>query len=280
MPNLSEFKTQITRVQDINKITKAMELVSTSKLKKLGKKVVDMQEYISEVYKMFVRIIDNSDNSKYLFNKKKEYKNPVWIVIGSNLGLCGGYNSNIIKLAKKNISKSDNVITVGTKMTNFFKGNNYNVFEQILNVDENFSIKSLTQLTSDLISKYNNEEIDAIKILYTKFINNATFQETVLDLIPIIRKENEIKDQKSEKEILFEPDASTILEMNMGFYVNTIIYGSIMESQLSEHASRRIAMEAASKNGKELYEEYKSLYNKKRQEGITQEIIEIVAGSL
>ncbi|WP_338983616.1 ATP synthase F1 subunit gamma [Spiroplasma endosymbiont of Othius punctulatus] len=276
MANLSELKNQIARTQDTNKITKAMEMVATSKFKKLSSKVLGMQDYMRDTYKLFVDIIANTSDSQYMCNSDFVPKKTLWILVGSNLGLCGGYNSNAIKLAKKHISKTDDYVIVGNKMRNFCKAENLNVVNQFLSVDENFTIQDVTaELTADMIAAYNSGSIQSIKILYTKFINNVTFEETVLDILPIVKKEN----LTNRNEFLFEPSASEILKSSINFYLSTIVFGSIMESHLSEQASRRQAMDNASKNGKDLVDELKSQFNRKRQENITQEITEIVAGA-
>ncbi|QHX35608.1 F0F1 ATP synthase subunit gamma [Spiroplasma sp. TIUS-1] len=276
MANLSELKSQIANTQDTNKITKAMEMVATSKFKKLSNRVLSMQDYIRDTYKLFVDIIANTSQSQYMCDEGFKPGKTLWILVGSNLGLCGGYNSNAIKLAKKHINKNDDFVVVGNKMRNFCRAENLNIVNEFLSVDEKFTIQDVTDgLTADLISAYNNETIQSIKIIYTKFINNVTFEETVLDILPIVK----LKKPSSNSEVIFEPSASEILKSSISFYLSTIIFGSIMESQLSEQASRRQAMDNASKNGKDLVEELKSQFNRKRQENITQEITEIVAGS-
>lgn len=277
MANLSELKSQIANTQDTNKITKAMEMVATSKFKKLSKRVLCMQDYIRDTYKLFVDIIANTSQSQYMCKEGFEPGKTLWILVGSNLGLCGGYNSNAIKLAKKHIKDDDDFVVVGNKMRNFCRAENLNIVNEFLSVDEKFTIQDVTDgLTTDLISAYNNGSIQSIKILYTKFINNVTFEETVLDILPIVKLK---KPADRVAEVIFEPSASEILKGSISFYLSTIIFGSIMESQLSENASRRQAMDNASKNGKDLVDELKSQFNRKRQENITQEITEIVAGS-
>ncbi|ASP27824.1 F0F1 ATP synthase subunit gamma [Spiroplasma corruscae] len=275
MANLSELKNELRSTKDIGKITGAMELVATAKLKKISKRLGNIQSYLNDVYEIFNYIITHTNDSKYMKKKGKEPDNILWIVIGSNLGLCGGYNSNIIKLVKKHVSKNDLIIPIGTKVLNFAKFNNYNIYKSLTNIDVDFSNEQSRELSIWLLENYLKNEFGAIRIIYTKFINNVTFDATVLNMLPI-----EVpKDDKDHDDLTLEPNAEIVLQTSVSMYLNTILFGTIIESQVSEQASRRMAMESATKNGKEIAEKLGILYNRKRQEGITQEISEIVGGA-
>ncbi|AHI52401.1 ATP synthase F1 subunit gamma [Spiroplasma culicicola] len=275
MANLSELKSQISSVNDIGKITGAMELVATAKLKRISKRVGDIHQYLEEVYNVFNYIINHSEDSIYLKKPNQEIKKTLWVVISSNLGLCGGYNSNIFKLINNKIKSNDEVVAIGSKILSHCNSNNLKVKKSLLDVDVNFTSDQAKNLASDLLSIYSQGEVDAINIVYTKFINNATFEPSIINLFPIIKD----KTVTSSEDILLEPDPETILATSVSLYLNTIIFGTILESQLSEQASRRTAMEAATKNGKELSHTLNIAYNRKRQENITQEISEIVGGA-
>ncbi|QBQ07268.1 F0F1 ATP synthase subunit gamma [Spiroplasma gladiatoris] len=276
MANLGELKTQIASVKDIGKITGAMELVATAKLKRISKRVGDIHAYMDEIYNVFDYIVSHSEDSIYLKKPDTQINKTLWVVITSNLGLCGGYNANIIKAIKGRIGSNDEVVAIGNKAISYCNSNKLNIRRAITDVDVNYTSDNANFLASDLLSWYSQREIDAINVVYTKFINNVTFEPHIINLFPIIKVE---ETNETHEDILLEPDAETVLATGVALYLNTIIFGTILESQLSEQASRRTAMEAATKNGKELSESLSIAYNRKRQENITQEISEIVGGA-
>lgn len=283
MPNLSGLKAEITSVSNIGKITGAMELVATAKLKRIQKRAQGVQMYVSEVYSLFNEIIVNSEKSKYLRSNAEGLKKTLYVVVNSNLGLCGGYNSNLNKVVKAEIKKDDEIYAIGNKAVSFCKNNHYKIKKQDLSVDVDFTSESAREIAINILTMYNSGEFDEIKLAYTKFINSVTMEPTILRIFPIIK----IADNKKEKEepkgpvaqMAFEPDAESVLSSSVSLYLNTIIFGTFIESQLSEQASRRTAMEAATKNGKDLKSSLSLLYNRKRQAAITQEITEIVSGA-
>ncbi|AGR41759.1 ATP synthase F1 subunit gamma [Spiroplasma diminutum] len=277
MPNLSELKSEINNINDIGKITGAMELVATAKLKKISKRMGSIQTYLNEVYDIFNYIISHSEDSIYLKKPNQVSNKTLWIVIGSNLGLCGGYNSNIFKTLKPLINKqTDNVIAIGSKVVSFCKANNIEIKEQYTDIDVDFSNEQSRKMSVNLLNYFVQKEFDEIKIVYTKFINNVTFEPKVLDMFPIEKKE---EDNEIHQDVILEPDPETVLTTSVSMYLNTILFGTIIESQVSEQANRRMAMEAANKNGKEISENLSVLFNRKRQENITQEISEIIGGA-
>ncbi|WP_338972416.1 ATP synthase F1 subunit gamma [Spiroplasma endosymbiont of Panorpa germanica] len=278
MPNLSNLKAEIANVKDIGKITSAMELVATAKLKRVAKRISEVKVYVAEVYQVFNEIISSSQKSIYLAEANKKFNKTLWVVINSNLGLAGGYNSNVNKKVLKQMKEKDEVLAIGQKAVNYFKEHKKIIHDQILDVDVNFTNNRAREISAEILAKYNNELFDEIQICYTKFINNVTFEPTLLRLFPIVKK-NDDQLVKTKSLTTFEPSADEVLEASVMMYINTIVFGTIIESQVSEQASRRTAMESATKNGGELQEELSILYNRKRQDAITQEITEIVGGA-
>ncbi|WP_369024523.1 ATP synthase F1 subunit gamma [Mycoplasma capricolum] len=276
MPNLSGLKTEISSVRNISKITNAMQLVASAKLRKISKKVIDTHNYVSEVYSLFNDIIRQTDKSVFLKESNFKANKTLWVVINSNLGLCGGYNSNVNKLVLQNLKLEDEIFAIGSKAVSFFRSKKIKIKNQITNIDINFTNKKARSISNDLLDMYINHEFDEIKIVYTKFINNVTFEPAIIRIFPIIKLENNFKHSQS---LVFEPDAEQILSSTILIYINAIIYGTIIESQVSEQASRRTAMENATNNGKNLEQTLSLKYNRQRQGAITQEISEIVSGA-
>ncbi|WP_434335878.1 ATP synthase F1 subunit gamma [Mycoplasma capricolum subsp. capricolum] len=276
MPNLSGLKTEISSVRNISKITNAMQLVASAKLRKISKKVIDTHNYVSEVYSLFNDIIRQTDKSVFLKESNFKANKTLWVVINSNLGLCGGYNSNVNKLVLQNLKLEDEIFAIGSKAVSFFRSKKIKIKNQITDIDINFTNKKSRSISNDLLDMYINHEFDEIKIVYTKFINNVTFEPAIIRIFPIIKLENNFKHSQS---LVFEPDAEQILSSTILIYINAIIYGTIIESQVSEQASRRTAMENATNNGKNLEQTLSLKYNRQRQGAITQEISEIVSGA-
>ncbi|AGJ91055.1 ATP synthase F1 subunit gamma [Mycoplasma putrefaciens] len=280
MANLSSLKAEIASVKNIGRITNAMQLVASAKLRRIGKKVVQTHEYVTEVYTLFNDIIKNSDKSLYLKEDEHDLKKTLWIVINSNLGLCGGYNLNINKLVMKNIKPDDEIYAIGSKAVSFYKARKIKIKEQKTNIDINFTSDQAKQMGNDILGLYTSKEFDDIKIVYTKFVNNVTHEPTILRLFPIIKNtDQQNNNQNFKAKLVFEPSAEEILETAISLYLNAVLYGTIIESQVSEQASRRNAMENATNNGKSLEYDLSLKYNRQRQGAITQEISEIVSGA-
>ncbi|EOA07319.1 ATP synthase gamma chain [Mycoplasma yeatsii 13926] len=280
MPNLSGLKAEISSVKNIGKITNAMQLVASAKLRKIGKRVVETHQYVTEVYTLFNNIITNSDKSIYLKDDEKSLKKTLWIVINSNLGLCGAYNSNVNKLVMENIKPNDQVYAIGSKAVSFYKARKIKIKAEKTDVDINFTNKQARLLGNDILSFYTSGEFDDIRLVYTKYINNVTYEASILRLFPIIKiNDKEQENNSSKAKIVFEPSAEEILDTAISLYLNSVLYGTIVESQVSEQASRRNAMENATNNGKALEHTLSLKYNRDRQGAITQEISEIVSGA-
>lgn len=276
----TDLKKQITSITSTSKITQAMKLVATAKLKKVGKRISNSKPYFAEVYTVFNDIISKADDS--IYQKKdgiKDSKRTCWIIVNSNLGLCGGYNININKLVLQQLRKSDCIIAIGSKAETFYAHKGYEIMQTRKDIDINFSYDDAREFAQEILSGFNGNTYDEIKIAYTKFINNVTFEPTILQLLPIIKVTQHEEPKHINVITEFEPDPATILENAVPMYLNTILFSSIVESQVSEQASRRVAMENATDNANAMLEKLSLLYNRKRQAAITQEITEIVAGA-
>lgn len=273
-------KSQIKSIEKISKITKAMELVATAKLKKVGKRIADSKPYFAEVYTIFNEIIRQADESIYLNKDANRVCKTIWIVINSNLGLCGGYNININRKVASQIKAGDSVIAIGSKAHSFYKSRNFNVIEVYDQIDINFTYEQARTMATEILSKYNEKEYEEIRISYTKFVNNVTFEPAILQILPINKFENASQKNCELKAITeFEPDVKTVLETSVPFYVMAILFSAIVESKFSEQASRRTSMENSTNNANDIKEKLTLKYNRNRQAAITQEISEIVAGA-
>lgn len=258
-----------------------MELVATSKLRKTRNQLDQSKPYYSEVARTVAGLLANcQDNSESMYlRKNNKTTRDVYIVIGSSLGLCGGYNVNVFKEIKDVIKSDDYVYSIGSKVTSYLKknhaGTTNNEFEDLIST---FDFKDVTRLVSQLTRMYCNQEIRKIRIVYTEFVNNLTFKPRIVTLLPIDTDTFE-NIEISNKETLFEPSPEEVLNSLIPMYLQAVIYGYIIESVTSENAARRTSMENATDNADELTEQLLLKYNQARQTAITNEISEIVAGA-
>ena len=272
-------KRRIKSVNSTKKITKAMQLVSTSKLKKCRDVFDKNSVYTSETLNLVKEVLSNVKDSDNKYLVKKDVKAKLYIVITSNLGLCGGYNANVLSLVKEQIDfNNDYVITLGTKGSSFFKKRQYNISYNVEEESTGNEQEVSKKVALKALEMFINNEVGEVHIIYTKFVNSLTFTATDLLLLPVeVNFEEENKGPKTE--LIIEPNTEEVLNELLPFYFNSVIYGCLIESHVSEQASRRTAMENATDNAEEISDKLLIQYNKARQSAITQEITEVVAGA-
>ena len=271
-------KRRIKSVNSTKKITKAMELVSTSKLKRCRDAFDRNSVYTSETLELVQEVLANVKNVDNQYLVKKDIKSKLYIVITSNLGLCGGYNANVYSLVKDNVDlENDYLITLGSKGNSYFNKRGYNIVHSINEETTGLEQEASKQIASKALEMFTNNSVGEVHIIYTKFVNSLTFRAEDLKLLPVEVIEKEVSGPTQE--LMIEPDANEVLNELLPFYFNSVIYGSLIESHVSEQASRRTAMENATDNAEEISGKLLIQYNKARQSAITQEITEVVAGA-
>lgn len=277
--NMQSIKRRIKSVESTEKITKAMQLVATSKLRKTRNQLEELKPYYSKVQETVAQILESNKgmiDNPYLQENKDGH--TVYIVITSSLGLCGGYNSNIFKTMNEVLQKDDEIYMIGTKGLSYLHHRQMNCHDEYISLNSSLEFKDIVRMVNELTRRYKDKEISKIKIIYTQFVNNLTFTPRVVDLLPV--STDEFKDIKgTHKETLFEPSPSAVLNSLIPMYLQSVIYGYLVESVTSENASRRTSMENATDNAQELIEDLLLKYNQARQTAITNEISEIVAGA-
>lgn len=277
--NMQSIKRRMKSVESTKKITKAMQLVATSKLRKTRNQLEDLKPYYSMVQETVAEILESNkgmiDNAYLKENKEGK---SVYIAITSSLGLCGGYNANVFKTIDNEIQDDDIVYMIGTKGASYLNHRHIEYNHDYLNLNSSLDFKEIVRLVGELTTKYRNKEIKQIKIIYTEFVNNLTFTPRTVTLLPV--DTNEFDDiTVTHKYTVFEPSANDVLNHLIPMYLQSVIYGYLVESVTSENASRRTSMENATDNAEELIEDLSLKYNQARQTAITNEISEIVAGA-
>ncbi len=280
--NLRDIKRRIKSVNSTEHITNAMKLVSTAKLRKAKNTFEKTREYFHYITESIEEVFNNATDipRKYL-SGNREIKKTCYIIITSCRGLCGGFNSNVIKVAEKEMSKDTEktvIVAVGIRGRDYFLKRSYNIHSEYSAPPENISFVETKEISQPIIAMFDRGEIDEVVLIYTSFVSMMEQKVKTVTLLPF-NIENDPEVMKTEKMVDYEPSVEEVFNYLVPKYVEIMIYGAIVESATCEHAARRIAMESATDNAREMLADLSLFYNRARQASITREICEIVAGS-
>lgn len=273
-----EIKNRIRSMHSTRQITKAMELVAASKLRREQVRVLSSRPYFETLYAAINEIVDANQDFSSAYLMTRPVKKTAWIVIAGDRGLAGGYNSNVLKLARREMEgKETMVLPIGKKAADFFRSRKYALLSEQYAEAEDISAGDCFSIARLLCKGYLAGEFDAVHIAYTNFVSVLTQMPSALQILPLLRKETTAR--RKPRDILYEPDSITVFDAIMPEYVGGVLYGALCESRAAEQAARRTAMDAATRNADEMIDGLSLKYNRARQAAITQEITEIVAGS-
>ncbi len=287
--NMREIKSHIKSINQMRQITKAMKLISTSKLKKARAQLEVTLPYFNKVKETIADILEHSGDveSKFFDLKdKKEGKKKAYIILTGDKGLAGGYNSNIIKLAERTIGKDkDNaaLLVAGISGRAYFVRKNYNVHTEFDYAVQNPTVYRAREITDIILDMYNKQEVDEVDIIYTEMVSAISLQPKVLKLLPIEISAlcEDIKDIeiKIDEKAKYEPSPAAVLDILIPKYIKGIMYGVFVQAFTSEQSARMTAMDNATTNADDMLQKLNLYYNRARQAAITQEISEIVGGA-
>ena len=278
---MKEIKTRIKSVESTKQITKAMELVSSSKFRKAKERAESSRPYFNTLYNTVQDIAKNTSNSKNVFLKERKVNNVCYIVVAGDRGLAGGYNSNILKaVIAHNKLGTGSAIPVGKKAKESLSKRGYKVMDYIESV-EKCVYEDANRVAKIAMEAYKNGEVDEVNLVYTEFISALSQEPKVVKLLPVTidNINTEDKEKKGKAAVQYLPSADAVLGYILPKYVSGSIYGAIAESFASEQAARRTAMESATDNANEMISKLELVYNRARQAAVTQEISEIVGGA-
>ena len=278
--NIKEIKSRIKGVQSTHKITKAMEVVSSTKFKRYSKLVGESRPYSEAMDGILKNIATGIKNEKNpLFDGKAEVKKIGVVLMTSDRGLCGGFNSQANKALERlklaNSDKKVSIIAVGKKGRDYCKKRDYDLKGEYIQLIPESMFDKAKEISENIVDFYLEDIFDEVYIIYSKFISVINSELTTKRLIPIEKIESE-----SNQPYIFEPSAEYILSTLLPKYLNIVLYQSILDNTASEHAARKTAMKNATDNANVLVESLTLQFNRARQAAITQEIAEIVSGSL
>ena len=283
MASMRDIKRRKSSVQSTQQITKAMKLVSTVKLQRARAGAERSKTYFECMYKTVQSILGRTGNIEHKYLQAGESVKKAVIVITSNRGLAGGYNSNIIKLITRHEEwKKEEVVVyaICSKGRDALAKAGYEVKEDLSDIVEEPAYADAMQLTNRLLATFEAGEIGEIYLAYTAFKNTVSHVPTLLKLLPVARTEAEAQDEENDNVLMnFEPDEETALDLLIPKYITSLIYGGMVEAVASENGARMQAMDNATNNAEEMISNLTLLYNRARQGSITQELTEIIAGA-
>jgi F-type H+-transporting ATPase subunit gamma len=279
-----EIRTKIGSIKNTQKITRAMEMVAASKMRKTKDRMQATRPYSQKIGRIIKHLAHANPEYKHSFLIKREVKRVGIIVISSDRGLCGGLNSNLFRKTLTQLSQWDkanidvDVCTIGTKAAGFFGNLKTNMVGQVSKLGDTPHLQDIVGIIKIMLDAYEQGTIDELYVVYNEFVNTMTQRPTVEKLLPVVAEEIEEK-LSGHWDYIYEPDAKEVLDHLLTRYIESIVYQGLVENNACEQAARMVAMKSASDNAGNLIGELQLVYNKARQAAITQEISEIVAGA-
>jgi F-type H+-transporting ATPase subunit gamma len=266
-----------------------MKLVAASKLKRAQDRILQMRPYSEKLNEILSNIMDNLEGGTSLsFNKKRTVKNVLIVLITSDKGLAGGFNSNLIKTARKLVNETYaqqrskggvSMLFVGKKGFDFFKKEqDLNLIADNVSLMAGVTFERSQKVSQFLMDSFAEEKYDVIEVVYSKFVNAATQRFMVERFLPV-EASSEKKKSKAKADYIFEPEKEKLLEELVPKILNTQFFKALLDTNASEHGARMVAMDSATNNAQELIKTLKIQYNRERQAAITKEILEIVGGA-
>lgn len=290
MANLRDIRNRIESIQNTMQITKAMKMVAAAKLRKAQNRIIATRPYASKMKKVVTRLVANASGDNVLLRRPESTDRVLFIVIGSDRGLCGGFNNNLFKAVEKRIAtdfaaynESGNlsVIALGKKADKYFRKRKYKVAKGIPGFFDELAFTSTSEIMREAIGLFKDGSFDQVYLCYNEFksvISQNRIIEPVLPIDPdLLLEDRESHDLQSE--YIYEPDVEAILDKLLPLHLNMQLWKAVLESNAAEQGARMTAMDNATENAKDLEHDLKLDYNQARQSAITTEISEIVSGA-
>lgn len=281
MASMRDIKRRIKSVNSTKQITNAMYLVASSKLNKAKNRLSDTRPFFNETKQVISNIINGSSGISHPFVQSRPVKSRLVIVVTGDRGLCGGYNANVIKKALSVIKdkQNDKVIAIGSKGKDFFK-NKFNLIHSFSNISENPTYEDALKVGRLVLDLFTSGQVDEVFLTYTEFVSTLVSEPKLVKLFPLDANDFKNVNQSSSSSLtIYEPNEEEVLEYVIPKYINTVLFGSFVESAVCELGSRMTAMDSATENAQDMIDSLNLIYNRARQSAITQEITEIVSGS-
>jgi len=278
-----EIRTKITSVKNTQKITKAMEMVAASKMRKAQDRMSAARPYADKIRDVITHVARAKTEYHHPFLENREVANVGVIIVTTDRGLCGGLNGNLFRQSLRQFEalekegKKLHLSIVGNKGVNFFSRLGANVVGQVTQLGDTPSVEKLIGTIKLMVDNYTKDDLDLVYLVYNRFVNRMTQSPVFEQLLPLVPDESSELDYHWD--YIYEPEASEVLDRLFSRYVESLVYQGVVENFACEQAARMVAMKAASDNAGKLIDELQLVYNKARQAAITQELSEIVGGA-
>ena len=284
MAGAKEIRSKIASVQNTQKITKAMEMVAASKMRKTQDRMAASRPYAETMRKVIGHLALGNLEYKHPYLEERDVKRVGYLVVSTDRGLCGGLNINLFKKLLTDMkswnekSVEVDLALIGSKAASFFGSVGGNIVAQVTGMGDHPSLSELIGPVKVMLQAYDEGRLDKLYVVSNKFINTMSQEPQILQLLPLPPSDDsELK--KKSWDYLYEPDPKALLDTLLRRYVESHVYQGVVENLASEQAARMVAMKAATDNGGSLIKELQLVYNKARQASITQELTEIVGGA-
>jgi F-type H+-transporting ATPase subunit gamma len=289
MPSTKEIRLKIKSVQSTRKITKAMEMVAASKMRKAQDRMRQSRPYGDKIRNIVAHLAQANPEYRHPFVvRRKEIRNVGVILVSTDKGLCGGLNTNIQRALLQQVKQWEasgvkfEATAIGNRGFGFLQRLNANIVSHAVQLGDKPHLEKLIGPVKVQLDAYADGRLDALYVAYTRFINTMKQEPVIEQLLPLSAErfaQSEEEKRAYSWDYIYEPDAQRVIDELMTRYVEAIVYQSVAENMASEQSARMVAMKAASDNAKKIIEELQLVYNKTRQAGITKEISEIVGGA-
>ncbi|MCG9684834.1 F0F1 ATP synthase subunit gamma [Vibrio sp. Isolate23] len=285
MAGAKEIRNKIGSVKSTQKITKAMEMVAASKMRRSQDAMEASRPYAETMRKVIGHVANANLEYRHPYLEEREAKRVGYIIVSTDRGLCGGLNINVFKKAVtdmqawKEKGAEVELAVVGSKATAFFNNSGAKVAAQVSGLGDSPSLEDLIGSVSVMLKKYDEGELDRLYVVFNKFVNTMVQEPTIDQLLPLPKSDSEEMQREHSWDYIYEPEPQPLLDALLVRYVESQVYQGVVENLACEQAARMIAMKAATDNASNLIEDLELVYNKARQAAITQELSEIVSGA-
>ncbi len=281
MASAKEIRGQIKAIQNTGKITKAMEMVAASKMRKAQQQVIDARAYAEGIRRVIANLMQAHPEYRHPFiTPRDEVKRIGLIVISTDKGLCGGLNTNAMKKAVqvlKSVDVAADVMNIGRRGGMFMRRCNVPIIGSVENINDQPSMDEILGVVQVAMKHYLEGKLDEVHLVYSEFVNTMTQMPVASRLMPCPMPEEET--HGGYWDYLYEPDSKEVLEGLLQRYIESLVFQGVLENKACEHSARMVAMKAATDNAKSIVRDLRITYNKARQAAITQEIAEICSGA-
>ena len=283
MAGAKEIRTKIKSVKNMQKITKAMEMVSASKIRKAQNLMVASRPYAAKIRTVIGHLTQVSPDYRHPFMESRETKRVGYIIISTDRGLCGGLNTNLFRKVLKEMQAFQeqgievDLCMIGSKGLNFFRRFSKNIISTVTHLGDTPEVSQLVGTMQSMLDLYSEGKIDRLFLAHNEFVNTMIQKPEVQTVLPIEIADKE--DLQSMWDYIYEPSSEDVLATLMQRYIESQVYRGALDNLASEHAARMVAMKSATDNAGDIIDDLQTIYNKARQAAITQEISEIVGGA-